>query len=500
MKRITLFTIMAAISMLLNVSNASAQKISIFCDHIDSIAEQEGITFAEAAAKVRALGYSGVDVEITIPQEKLQVLDDLGFEHACAIAHINFSKGPQPEMEQRVLDLLKERHYSRLLIVPDLMSESTNIDDVIARVVAFAKKTEAIGTVSTVEDYDNPKSPCYNIALVGKFLNAYKGVGHTFDTGNYLYAGEDCIKALQLYEKSVAHVHLKDRVSSENLSCPPVGTGCIPIIYAVQYLLANGYDGWFTVEQYGSRQMLKDATQSYANVKAAIEVKNMKPEMTEYYYPEVPVVQPLKTSGKKPAGAKFLFNGKNLSAWCSNDGSEAKWTINKDKSMTVVKKAGDIRTKEEFGSFQLHVEWMVPADIEGSGQARGNSGVYLQNLYEVQVLDSYQQKTYVDGQAASLYKQSVPLANPCRKPGEWNYYDITFTAPVLAADGSYIKRPRVTVYFNGVLVQDEFELLGTTEYIGLPRPVKTDRGPILLQSHGDPSKPISYRNIWIKEL
>lgn len=499
MKRIALFIITSAM-MLIGSITTSAQKISIFCDHIDSIAQQEGITFAEAAAKVRALGYNGVDVEITIPQEKLQVLDDLGFEHSCAIAHINYSKGPQPEMEQRVLDLLKTRHYDRLLIVPDLMSESTDIDDVVARVVAFAKRTEAIGTVAMVEDYDNAKSPCYNIELVGKFLAAYKGIGHAFDSGNYLFAGEDCIKALQMYTKSIAHVHLKDRRSPSDLSCPAVGTGCIPMIEIIQFLLADGYKGWFTVEEYGSCQMLKDATESYSNVKAAMELKTMKPEMTEYYYPEVPVVEPLKSTVKKPAGAKVLFNGKNLNAWCASDGSDAKWPVNKDKTFTVDKKLGDIRTKEEFGSFQLHIEWMVPEDIEGSGQSRGNSGVYLQNLYEVQILDSYQQKTYVNGQAGSLYKQSVPLANPCRKPGEWNVYDITFTAPVLAADGSYIKRPRVTVYFNGVLVQDDFELLGTTEYIGLPKSVKTDRGPILLQSHGDRSKPISFRNIWIKEL
>lgn len=500
MKRITRFIFSAA--MLLSVSGgaASAQKISIFCDHIDSIAQQEGISFAEAAARVRALGYNGVDVEVTIPQDKLQVLDELGFEHACAIAHINYSQGPQPEMEQRVLQLLKERGYQRLLIVPDLMTESTSLDDVISRVTSFARKTEAIGTTLTIEDYDNASSPCYDIARVGRFINAYEGTGHTFDTGNYLFAGEDCIKALQMYHESIAHVHLKDRRSASDLSCPPVGSGCIPIIEVIQFLLADGYDGWFTVEQYGSRQMLKDAAESYSNVKAAMELKTMRPEMTEYYYPEVPVVEPVKSSTKKPSGAKYLFNGRDLSAWCSADGSDAKWTLNKDKTMTVDKKTGDIRTREEFGSFQLHVEWMVPSDIEGSGQARGNSGVYLQNLYEVQVLDSYQQKTYVNGQAGSIYKQSVPLANPCRKPGEWNCYDITFTAPVLDTDGSYIVRPRVTVYFNGVLVQDNFELLGTTEYIGLPRPVTTDRGPILLQSHGDPSKPVSYRNIWIKEL
>lgn len=479
---------------------ASAQKISVFCDHIDAIAAQEKITFAEAAAKVRALGYTGVDVEITIPQEKLQILDDLGFAHASAIAHIDYCKGPQPEMEQRVLDLLKARHYDRLLIVPGLMNENTDFNQVLSMLVNFAERTKAIGTISSVEDYDHVKSPCYNIELVGKFLDASPAVGHTFDSGNYLFAKEDCMKAVHLFHDRISHVHLKDRVSGTDFGCPAIGTGCIPVTEIIKYLMWYGYDGWYTVEEYGSRKMLEDVAQSYSNVKAAIEVTRMRPEMTEYYYPVVPVAEPQAVKTKKPSGAKQLFKGKDLSQWCSMDGSPAKWTVNKDGSFTVDKKTGDIRTKEEYGSFVLHIEWKIPEDIHGSSQARGNSGVYLQNLYEVQILDSYQQETYVNGQAGSIYKQSVPLANPARKPGEWNVYDITFTAPVLAADGSYVKRPRVTVYFNGVLVQDDYELLGTTEYIGLPKPVRTDRGPILLQSHGDPSEPISFRNIWIKEL
>ena len=227
----------------------------------------------------------------------------------------------------------------------------------------------------------------------------------------------------------------------------------------------------------------------------------MKAEMSEFYYPEVPVVTPGQAQkNSAPSDAIVLFDGKDLSMWQNSKGEAAQWTINPDGSMTVNKKAGDIMTKEVFGDMQLHIEWMVPEDITGSGQARGNSGVYIQNKYEVQVLDSYQNETYVNGQAGALYKQAAPLANPCRKPGEWNVYDIIFTAPTFNSNGSYRDYPYVTVIFNGVLVQNHTMLVGTTEYIGFPTVAPHGDGPILLQSHGDPSAPISYRNIWVRKL
>lgn len=229
----------------------------------------------------------------------------------------------------------------------------------------------------------------------------------------------------------------------------------------------------------------------------------MTHEMTEYYSPEVPVVTPgtdLKGGGfTAPSDAIVLFDGKDLSKWQSPQGGPAEWTV-KDGVMTVDKSKGDIQTRDKFNDFQLHVEWRIPKDIEGSDQYRGNSGVYLQGLYEVQVLDNYNNKTYVNGQAGSIYKQSAPLANAMRKPGEWNVYDIIYRAPDFKADGSYRTRPRVTVIHNGVVVQNNTEILGTTEFIGLPRVVKHGAGPILLQSHGDKSKPISFRNIWIRNL
>jgi hypothetical protein len=175
-------------------------------------------------------------------------------------------------------------------------------------------------------------------------------------------------------------------------------------------------------------------------------------------------------------------------------------TVNKEKAV------GNIETKRTFKNYQLHLEWKVPENITGTGQARGNSGVFLASTgpgdagYELQVLDSYKNKTYVNGQAGSIYKQAIPLANPSRKPGEWQTYDVVWTAPTFNADSSLKTPAYVTVFFNGVLVQNHFELKGETLYIGKPVYKKYDRTPIKLQAHGDPSEPVSFRNIWVREL
>lgn len=239
----------------------------------------------------------------------------------------------------------------------------------------------------------------------------------------------------------------------------------------------------------------------------------MKPEMTEYWEPVPKVVDPGPYLGKvaPPSDAIVLFDGKDLSKWRSKKtGGPAAWQVH-DGVMTVDKSTGDISTIQKFGDYQLHIEWRIPEDIEGKSQARGNSGVMLQDLtqeldipgywYEVQVLDSYNNATYVNGQAASIYKQSPPMVNAMRKPGEWNVYDITYTAPRFKEDGSLFSPGRVTVFHNGVLVQDNFEIRGHTAYIGLPTYFAPHgKAPITLQAHGDPSKPISYQNIWIREL
>ncbi len=229
----------------------------------------------------------------------------------------------------------------------------------------------------------------------------------------------------------------------------------------------------------------------------------MKPEMSEYWEPQPGIVTPgaLTAQGfiTAPSDALVLFDGKNLSQWKAANGSDKNWDVH-DDIFTVNKQVGDILTKKEFGDFQLHLEWCVPENITGGNQARGNSGVFLQDKYEIQILDCYNNKTYVNGQTASIYKQSPPLVNAMRKPGEWNVYDIIYTAPTFTPDGRYRTPPVVTVFHNGVVVQNGTIIQGTTEYIGFPKVSPHGKGPIRLQSHGDPSEPISFRNIWIREL
>ncbi|MBR5812060.1 MAG: DUF1080 domain-containing protein [Alistipes sp.] len=227
----------------------------------------------------------------------------------------------------------------------------------------------------------------------------------------------------------------------------------------------------------------------------------MRPAMTEFWTPQPKVVTPgdIKTNSA-PSDAIVLFDGKDLSAWkSSRTGGEADWKVH-NGIFTVDKTKGDIETKEHFGSFQLHIEWCVPKNITGTSQGRGNSGVFLQGMYEVQILDNYQNETYANGQAGSIYKQIIPLANAMRKPGEWNVYDIIYNAPVFNEDGSYRTPPTVTVIQNGILLINNYTIRGTTEYIGHPRVVKHGDGPIRLQMHGDPSEAISFRNIWLRKL
>jgi hypothetical protein len=237
-------------------------------------------------------------------------------------------------------------------------------------------------------------------------------------------------------------------------------------------------------------------------------LNNIKAHETEYYSPVPPVVTPGAYSySTAPSDAIILFDGRNLDQWSSGtDASKpAQWKL-EDSAMTVNKKAGDIQTKAKFTDYQLHIEYRIPANITGSGQARGNSGIFLASLpwgpggYELQVLDNYQNTTYVNGQVGSMYKQAVPLANACRKPGEWQAYDVIWTAPKFNDHGILQSPARVTVIHNGVLVQNNTTLLGDTPYIGQPSYRVHGAAPIKLQSHGDPSEPISYRNIWLRQL
>ena len=208
--------------------------------------------------------------------------------------------------------------------------------------------------------------------------------------------------------------------------------------------------------------------------------------------PERPPVPP-------PADAVVLFDGTDLSQWVTNDsaGSPAKWIV-KDGYMEVAPGTGDHRTRRAFGDIQLHIEWATPARVEGHGQERGNSGVFLMGLYEVQILDSYGNDTYPDGQAAALYGQVPPLVNACRPPGQWQTYDIVFHRPVFAADGSVSQPARMTVFHNGILIHDNDTITGWTVHhaVATYRP-HDDRLPLLLQDH---AHPVRYRNIWVREL
>jgi Domain of Unknown Function (DUF1080) len=231
------------------------------------------------------------------------------------------------------------------------------------------------------------------------------------------------------------------------------------------------------------------------------------PKLTEVYSPVPPVVTPGKSCGDAPSDAVILFDGKNLDLWRSaNDTTKAaNWAV-ADGILTVSKTAGNIQTRQSFTDYQLHIEWRIPSNITGTGQARGNSGVFLASIgpgdagYELQVLDSYHNDTYTNGQAASIYKQSIPLVNACRMPGEWQAYDVIWTAPRFNDDGTLKSAARVTVLHNGVLVQNNYELTGPTLYIGKPSYKKHGPAPIKLQAHGDKSEPISYRNIWVRPL
>ncbi|HEX3534193.1 MAG TPA: DUF1080 domain-containing protein [Gemmatimonadaceae bacterium] len=204
-----------------------------------------------------------------------------------------------------------------------------------------------------------------------------------------------------------------------------------------------------------------------------------------------------RTSADPPSDAVVLFDGKNLASWRSSDGSPAKWQVI-DGYMEVVAGTGDIHSAESFGDCQLHIEWATPSIVKGEGQERGNSGVFLMDHYEVQVLDSYDNKTYFHGQAGSVYKQYAPLVNASRPPGQWQTYDIIFRAPRFDEQGKPIERARVTVLHNGVLIQNNVEIFGNTYH---DRPAVYTAHPPLqplkLQDHGNP---VRYRNIWIRRL
>ena len=215
----------------------------------------------------------------------------------------------------------------------------------------------------------------------------------------------------------------------------------------------------------------------------------------------VPEVKAGKFINEAPSDAIVLYNGKDFSAFHGRDGKPIGWKIDPDGALTDVKGAGDLITNESFGDCQLHVEFRTPALVKGAGQSRGNSGIYLMGLYEIQVLDSYKNPTYANGQAAAVYKQHIPLVNASREPGQWQAYDIIFKAPLFKEDGSLEKPATVTVLHNGVLVQNNVTIIGPTDWVRKPVYKKhLSKLPMFFQDHGDDGNPISYQNIWIRPL
>ncbi len=221
--------------------------------------------------------------------------------------------------------------------------------------------------------------------------------------------------------------------------------------------------------------------------------------------PLPPVVTPGEPAGffAPPSDAIVLFDGSEQSFkanWTDTKGNPSQWNVI-DGALESVKKAGYIQTKESFGSCQVHIEWAAPAKVAGNGQGRGNSGVFLMGQYEVQVLDSFENQTYADGQASAIYGRSKPLVNACRKPGEWQSYDIIFHRPVFDDQGKVVRRATFTVFHNGVLVQDHTVLSGGTGWMGPHAATEykahPDQLPISLQDHGNP---VRYRNVWVREL
>jgi hypothetical protein len=209
--------------------------------------------------------------------------------------------------------------------------------------------------------------------------------------------------------------------------------------------------------------------------------------LTGIEWPEPPIISPGKTDSKPPSDAVVLFDGKDLSAWTGN------WRIEEG---AMVATRGDLSSKQSFGDCQLHIEWASPTEVRGTSQGRGNSGVFLMDRYEVQVLDSYDNKTYFDGQAGGIYKQTPPMVNAMRKPGEWNTYDIIWTAPVFNEDGSLKSPAYITALHNGVLILNHFALLGSTPFNQPPSYDAHGKLPIKLQYH---SNPVRFRNIWVRE-
>ena len=260
------------------------------------------------------------------------------------------------------------------------------------------------------------------------------------------------------------------------------------------------YRTWMCILGFSIAFMPLVSAQQYPNTPPDVSPMPMKPEMTEIWDPEVEMVMPGKNLGDPPSDAIILFDGKTLNQWISKNDkkSDAPWTVIQGSHFEVLPGSGDIQTRMKFGDCQLHLEFSAPDIVESQGQGRGNSGIFFQDRYEVQILDSYQNRTYRNGQAASIYKDHAPLVNTVRGPLEWNIYDIIYTAPRFRSDGKLDIPARITVFLNGVLVQNNVTVSGLTFYTGIHNYGEAHGEDVIsLQDHGNKTQ---FKNIWIRKL
>ena len=276
MKKPTILLIFAAVFSLLSCSNAKKEvpKISIFCDHIEEIVRQEGMSFAQAATLIKEYGYVGVDIRVFQDPDEIKTLDSLGFEHACAITEINYAREDQSQLEDQTIAFMDSRGFDRLLLVAGFIPQGdfTQEDMTAARerIAAFAARVAAKGYTIMVEDYDNRRSFTYNAERIDSLYMVSKDLGLVFDTGNFMFAGDDTMTQFEHFRNKIGHVHLKDRAAPDNMACVPAGEGCVPIREIVAKLRDSGYPGWYTIEQFGSRNQLKDSYTAFDNVFAVL--------------------------------------------------------------------------------------------------------------------------------------------------------------------------------------------------------------------------------------
>ncbi|MCF0160007.1 MAG: sugar phosphate isomerase/epimerase [Bacteroidaceae bacterium] len=252
------------------VEEPATPKFSTFSDHVFSVARQDSISVREAAEWVRSVGIEGLDCRTTMTPEMMAAIDSAGLKHACAILDLSYSKEPVEEMEEKALTFCADYGFTRLMYCPTLLPEEgvapEAMDSILLHLNAYAEKANAAGVEILFEDYDNPRSLTFNIAALDKVFAAVPNAKHSYDTGNFFFAGDDPMAALERFRQRITHVHLKDRMAVGDKASPIIGTGVVPCREIVNRLMSEGYDGWFVIEGYGSKDMKEQLEMSVRNL------------------------------------------------------------------------------------------------------------------------------------------------------------------------------------------------------------------------------------------